>query len=163
MGFNLNTNEYSITNSFGVVKFSTNNSMPHIIYNIPGVIRVPRVLEYEPTADYVNREDITVLITNTNIKENSSFILPYYKIRGGFFETGINIVSGPGSCMLRAIRQPSTGELLGSTIMTTLVEGNTLKIVFSQNLDRVEQIGAKNIIGDDILDISYRIYYGRFQ
>lgn len=160
MGIDLRSTNFTIKDGSGNTKFSTERRIPHLLYNIPGVISVPTILGPNPSAVTVERTDEFILINNNNITTNDYFVLPFFRINGGPAESGNNVLTGGGSVLLRIIRQPSTGLYLGSTILNTVVENGTLKLVCKQNLDKT---GYTNIEGDDIINVAYRVYYGRFQ
>jgi hypothetical protein len=105
--------------------------------------------------------DTVVTLSNSYIATSfqDSFILPFYKITGGFSDTESYIVSGTGSTIVRKIFQPTTREFLGSSIIDIVQENGELKIVCNQQLDRT---GYSNIDGDSVVALSYKIYYGRF-
>jgi len=164
MGISLNQNDsFTIKDSAGNIKFSLDRRMPHIIHDISGSINVPLI--YTPDVDYntlvVERTDELVVLANTYITNNieDSFILPFYKITGGFADTGNNITPGSPSVLIRKILQPTTKDFLGSTILEIVQENNLLKMVSRNNIDKT---GSKNIDGDVSVVVSYRIYYGRF-
>ena len=160
MGLSLNSSNFTITDGLGNTKFSLDRKMPHILYNVPGYIGVPQVLGLNPTAGYINRTEEYVLVNNALINTNDYFVMPFYKINGGLADTGSYVVLGAGSTVFRQIIQPSTGIFLGSSILTTVVEPGILKLVIKHNFDRQ---GYTNITGDDIINIAYRVYYGRFK
>lgn len=160
MGIDLRSTNFTIKDGSGNVKFSADRRIPHLLYNIPGVISVPTILGPYPNATVVERTDEFILINNTNISTSDYFVLPFFKINGGPAESGDSVLTGGGSVLLRIIRQPSTGLYLGSTILNTVVENGTLKLVCKHNLDRT---GFTNIEGDDTINVAYRVYYGRFQ
>jgi hypothetical protein len=164
MGVEFNSNEFVIKNQRGDIKFSTKRRVPHFIYNITGTVDVPLI----GNQVFVNRKDEIVLINNINtVKDENSFILPFYRIVGGTGDTEGKVVTGGGSVILRVIRQPTTGIFMGSTIVTTLVEGGTLKISAQQNMDRTGRTPNEpsfvNYEGDVPVTLNYRVYYGRFQ
>lgn len=160
MGIELNSSEFTIKNSAGNIKFSTGRQMPHLLYDIPGSFNIPPILASNPNAQIVDEQNELIVITNTNINSQNYFLLPFFKINGGPAETGSSVIVGGGSILARIYRQPSTGEFLGSTILTSIVEGNSLKISVSNNLDRTGISGS--VAGDDLINVSYRIYYGRY-
>lgn len=160
MGIELNSSEFVIRNSVGDVKFSTERRIPHLLYDVPGTFDIPPLLAGNPNADYADEQNELILVTNTNINNQNYFLLPFFKINGGPADTGGAVVVGGGSILARIYRQPSTGEFLGSTILTAVVEGNSLKLSVSNNLDRRGVPGG--VVGDDTLNIAYRVYYGRY-
>lgn len=149
----------TFTNTRGQTKFSLEKRMPHIIYDLTGLYGLDLVLRDNPRADFVERTDELVLIRNSLINNTDYFLLPFFKINGGLADTGSKVVPAIGSTLLREIRQPSTEELLGTTIITPIVEPGVLKLQVKHSFNRQ---GYTNIIGDDVVNISYRIYYGRF-
>jgi hypothetical protein len=160
MGISFNSSSFKITDKLGNTKFSLDRRMPHILYNTPGVISIPKILSLDPKAKLVDRSDEFILINNSLINTDDYFVMPFYKVNGGLADSGSTVISGSGSVMVREIIQPSTGLYLGSTIITTIVEPGILKIVCKHKFDRQ---GYTNITGDDIINIAYRIYYGRFR
>ena len=167
MGISLNSGTFNITDSLGDIKFSLDRRMPHILYNgiiniyfLRGFISIPKILALSLTAKYVDRSDEFILINNSLINTDDYFVMPFYKVNGGVADSGSYVISGSGSVMVREIIQPSTGLYLGSSIITTIVEPGILKIVCKHKFDRQ---GFTNIAGDDIINLAYRIYYGRFK
>lgn len=160
MGIELNNRSFVIKNSVGQVKFSTDRQMPHLLYDIPGSFNIPPILAGNPDAQIVDEQNELIVITNTNINSQNYFLLPFFKINGGPAATGSSVIVGGGSILARIYRQPTTGEFLGSTILTAVVDGNSLKISVSNNLDRTGITGS--VTGDDIINVAYRIYYGRY-
>lgn len=155
----LEKDNFTITDSLGNTKFSLDRRIPHIIYNLPGVVPIPTILGANPNASAVERTDEIVLINNSLINTNDYFILPFVSINGGYADSDNYVVNAAGSTVLRIIRQPSTGIYLGSSIMTFVAEPESLKIVCKHSFDRK---GYTNISGDDPINVSYRVYYGRF-
>lgn len=160
MGLDFRQNTLDITDAQGNNKFSLEKRMPHILYNIPGVVGVPLCLQYEPRAGFVERTEEFILVNNSIINNEDYFLMPFFKINGGIADTGDKIISAAGSTLLRNIIQPSTNEFLGSTTITPIVEPGYLKLVVKHSFNRQ---GYTNITGDDIVNIAYRIYYGRFK
>lgn len=159
MGLVLEKDNFTITDTVGNTKFSLNRRIPHIIYNLPGVVPIPTILGADPSANNVERTDEIILINNSIINTDDYFILPFISINGGYADSGNYVLNAAGSTVLRIIKQPSTGAYLGSTIMTFVAESETLKIVCKHSFDRK---GFTNIEGDDPILVSYRLYYGRF-
>jgi len=159
MGLTLEKANFTITDSLGNTKFSLDRRIPHIIYNLPGVVTIPTILGADPNATSVERTDEIILINNSLINTNDYFILPFVQINGGYADSGNYVVNATGSTVLRVIKQPSSGTYLGSSIMTFVAEPDTLKIVCKHSFDRK---GYTNIEGDDPILVSYRLYYGRF-
>jgi hypothetical protein len=160
MGIELTSSAFNIKNSKGEIKFSTDRRIPHLLYDIPGSFNVPPILASNPDARFVDEQNELILVTNRNINNENFFLLPFFKITGGPAETGNSVIVGGGSILIRIYRQPSTGEFLGSSIMTAIAENNSLKISVSNNIDRQGVRGTTT--GDDLINISYRIYYGRY-
>lgn len=159
MGIVLEKNNFTITNSQGKTKFSLDRRIPHIIYNLPGIINVPRITEFSSSATSVERTDEIILINNSLINTNDYFVLPFISVNGGYSDSNNKVINATGSTVLRVIKQPSTGEFLGSSILNFIVEPEILKIVCKHSFDRK---GFTNIDGDVTVNISYRVYYGRF-
>jgi hypothetical protein len=159
MSFLFNSTELTVKDSRGKIKFSLDKQMPHILYNTTGIIQVPSILSGDRNAAFVNRVDEFPIISNDLINTNDYFIMPFYAINGGISDNTGYVTSGQGSIQIREITQPSTGEYLGCSIMTTIAENGVLKIVCKHNLNRGQY---SNIAGDDAVNIAYRIYYGRF-
>ena len=159
MGIVLEKDNFTITDGQGRTKFSLDRRIPHIIYNLPGIISVPRITDLAPSASNIERTDEIILINNSLINTNDYFILPFISINGGYSETSNKVINATGSTILRIIKQPSTGELLGSTILNFIAEPGILKITCKHSFERK---GFTNIEGDDIVNVSYRVYYGRF-
>lgn len=160
MGIELTSSAFNIKNSKGEIKFSTDRRIPHLLYDVPGSFSVPPILVSNPDAQFVDEQNELILVTNRNINNENFFLLPFFKINGGPAETGNSVIVGGGSILIRIYRQPSTGEFLGSSIMTAIAENNSLKISVSNNIDRAGTRGTAT--GDDLISISYRIYYGRY-
>lgn len=159
MGITLAKDDFTITDSAGNTKFSLNRRIPHILYNLPGSITIPTILSADPNASSVERTDESILINNSLINTDDYYILPFVRINGGYADSSNYVVNATGSTVLRVIRQPSTGLYLGSSIMTFVAESGVLKIICKHSFDRK---GYVNITGDDIVNIYYRVYYGRF-
>lgn len=160
MGIELTSSAFNIRNSRGEVKFSTDRRIPHLLYDVPGSFNIPQILASNPNAEFVDEQNELILVTNRNINNENFFLLPFFKINGGPAETGDSVIVGGGSILVRIYRQPSTGEFLGSSILTAVVENNSLKISVSNNIDRRGIRGT--IVGDDLINVSYRVYYGRY-
>lgn len=159
MGISLEKDNFTITDAAGNTKFSLNRRIPHIIYNLPGIITIPTILGADPNASSVERTDESILINNSLINTNDYYILPFVQINGGYADSSNYVINATGSTVLRVIRQPSTGLYLGSSIMTFVAEPGVLKIICKHSFDRK---GYTNITGDDPITVSYRVYYGRF-
>jgi hypothetical protein len=159
MSIIIEKDNFLITDGLGKTKFSLDRRIPHIIYNLPGLNTIPRITEADPTASNIERTDEIILINNTLINTDDYFILPFISINGGYADSGDAVINATGSTVLRIIKQPSSGEFLGSSILTFKVEPETLKIVCKHSFERK---GYTNIEGDDPIVISYRVYYGRF-
>jgi hypothetical protein len=155
----LEKDNFTFTDSLGKTKFSLNRRMPHILYNLPGITAIPTILGANPSASSVQRTDEIILINNNLINTNDYFILPFVSINGGYADSGNSIVNAVGTTLLRTIKQPSSGTYLGSSLMTFVAEPGSLKIVCKHSFDRK---GFTNIVGDDPINVSYRVYYGRF-
>ena len=140
MSIVLEKNNFTITDSAGAVKFSLNNRMPHIIGDISGTVEIPQVFKtgVPLNTQSIDREDLVTTISNSYISVNveDSFILPFYKITGGYSDTNNLIVSGTGSVLLRRIVQATTREYLGGSILNLVQENQELKLVCNQHLDR---------------------------
>ena len=150
--FNIKDNEDNI-------KFSLDRRLPKVLYNLTGILSIPTILGASPKADFIEREDEFVLINNQLITDQNYLAIPFFKINGGVADTGTKIISGIGSTIIREIRQPGTSLLLGTSILDTAVENNTLKIKVKNSFNRQ---GYTNITGDSDISISYRVYYARF-
>ena len=162
MGISLNKNNaFTVTDAYGNTKFSLDKRMPHIIHTFSGVVDIPKIYGNDFSLTTIDRVDTVVTLSNSYIATSfqDSFILPFYKITGGFSDTESYIVSGTGSTIVRKIFQPTTREFLGSSIIDIVQENGELKIVCNQQLDRT---GYSNIDGDSVVTLSYKIYYGRF-
>jgi hypothetical protein len=155
----LEKDNFTFTDSQGNTKFALDRRIPHILYNLPGVTGIPTILGATPNASVVERTDEIILINNSLINTDDYFLLPFISINGGYADSGSFVVNAAGSTVLRVIRQPSTGEFLGSTTLTFVAEPNVLKIVAKHSFDRK---GYTNIEGDVDIIVSYRVYYGRF-
>lgn len=159
MGFRFNSQDFLITDSNGNTNFSINRKMPAILFDVAGTISVSKILSDDPNASTVSKVEDFPLITNFLINNNDYFVLPYFKISGGPSDTGDTVMTGGGSIVLRAIRQPSTGDYLGSSLLSTTVNSGSLSLTVNHELDRGN---FKNIVGDDTINVAYRVYYGRF-
>lgn len=164
MGLEITTNKLEITDSSRNIKFTTQRSMPHILYSVAGSIAVPTIVPAGSGLNYFERTDEQILITNSLINTRDYFVLPFFNIVGGPADTGGASITGGGSILVRVIRHTNDGTYLGSTIIETVVNTGVLKLVARQNLDRATPYNnAYPITGDDPVTVSYRIYYGRFQ
>lgn len=159
MGIVLEKDNFTITDALGKTKFSLDRRIPHLIYNLPGSTTIPRIIEASPNASVIERTDEIILINNSLINTNDYFILPFITVNGGYGDTAGYRINATGSTVLRVLKQPSSGEFLGSTILTFVAEAETLKIVCKHSFERK---GYTNIDGDDPIQITYRVYYGRF-
>jgi hypothetical protein len=159
MGFRFNKEDFIFTDNNGEIKFSTQRKMPAILFDISGTISVDKILSEDPNATRVSKVDQFPLITNLIINNNDYFIMPFFRINGGPSDTGESVMTGGGSVVLRVIRQPSTGEYLGSSLLSTTVSNGSLSLTVNHALERGN---FKNIVGDDIINVAYRVYYGRF-
>jgi hypothetical protein len=169
MGILFQSDRFEITDASKNIKFSTTRKMPHLLYETTGTFDIPKILD---GTSYVERDDEKIILTNSNINTNDPFTIGFFKITGGPADTGNKVSTGGGSILLRVLRRRNTAEFLGSSILNIKVEQGQLKLSVSQNLDRRENvIGVSNILsirdedilGDDTISVSYRVYYGRFQ
>lgn len=170
MGILLQSDKFEITDASKNIKFSTARKMPHLLYEATGTFDIPKILDGQ---SYIERFDEKIIITNSNINTNDPFIMGFYKITGGVADTGDKVSTGGGSIILRLLRKRNTGEFLGSSILDIKVESGQLKLSISQNLDKRQFGGASigltydlsdaEVLGDDVVSVSYRVYYGRFQ
>lgn len=172
MGIVFQSDKFEIRDAARQLKFSTTRKMPHLLYSTTGTYTVPIVRNGQ---SYVERVDEKIVLTNSNININDPFTMGFYEISGGVGDTNGKIGVGGGSIILRLLRRNSTGEFLGSSILDIKVESGVLKLAVSQNLDRRQYGGGtfgnpysadireQDVLGDDAVSISYRIFYGRFQ
>jgi hypothetical protein len=167
MGISLNSNDaFTITDGNGNVRFAIGDKMPHIIGNITGTLEIPKIFKdgVNPDSQNIDREDILATYGELNgIYSNDSadsFIMPFYSISGGYSDTGGKIVSGTGTTVIRRIEQATSKEYLGSSLLDWVEKNGELTLICSQHLARS---GYANIIGDDSVYLSFRIYYGRFK
>ena len=172
MGIVFQSDKFEITDAARQLKFSTARKMPHLLYSTTGTYTVPAVRNGQ---NYVERVDEKIVLTNSNINTNDPFTMGFYEITGGVGDTNGKIAVGGGSIILRLLRRDRTGEFLGSSILDIKVESGVLKLTVSQNLDRrqygggtygsplIADIREQDVLGDEAVSISYRIFYGRFQ
>ena len=161
MGISLNKNNYfTITDNLGNTKFSLNSKMPHIIHEITGNVSIP-TMSLTIGQQTLERIDDVVTLANTYISTDNAniFIFPLIKISGGIADTGGKVLPSLGSTVLRRITEQSTGTLLGSSILDCIQENGILKFICTNSFDRQTSGFA---IGDEVITISYRVYYGRF-
>lgn len=158
MGFNFNKDNFTITDNNENIKFSIDRKMPAILFSISNIINITPIF-LDSTTTRVNRRDEYFVVSNEIINNRDYFILPFFKIAGGTADTNNYVATGGGSTVLRVIRQPSTGEYLGSSLLSTIVDGNTIKLVVDNSADKGT---FRNISGDVAITISYRVIYGRF-
>lgn len=158
MGFNFNKDNFVITDSDGNIKFSIDRKMPAILFSTSNIITINPIF-LDSITTKVNRRDEYSVVTNELINNRDYFVYPVFNISGGTADTQGSIITGGGSIVLRVIRQPSTGEYLGSSLLSTIVDGNTLKIVVDHSADKGT---FRNISGDVGIIISYKVIYGRF-
>lgn len=159
MGLSLTQENFTIKDQLGNVKFSMDRKMPAFLTETVGYFNVRNIVENNDTSTVINRQDELILTTNPIINKNDYIVFPYFKIYGGVSDTQNTVLTGGGSIVLRVIRQPSTGLYLGSSILSVDVQEDQLKIVIDHSLDKS---GFRNIIGDDLVSVGYKIYYGRF-
>jgi len=158
MGFNFDKDDFTITDNDGNIKFSIERKMPAILFSISNIINIEPVFP-NTTVTSVKRRDEYQVVSNELINNRDYFVLPFFKIVGGVADTGNLVATGGGSTVLRVIRQPTTGEYLGSSLLSTIIEGNVLKLVVDHAADRGT---FRNISGDTAVTISYKVIYGRF-
>jgi len=163
MGISLTkTDPFTIKDDKGNTRFSLNGRMPHIIHALSGNVVIPTVLVNQYTEeDIINRTDVLAIVANTFISSDSAnnFILPLVNITGGLANTNSKIMPAIGSTLLRKIQGEFSSDFLGGTILDFIADNGNLKIVCNQFFNRS---GNPTVLGDDIISISYKIYYGRF-
>lgn len=158
MGFNFNKDNFTITDDDGNLKFSIDRKMPSILFSVSNIINISPVF-LDSITTKVNRRDEYPVISNELINNRDYFVLPFFNIVGGVAETNNLIATGGGSTVLRVIRQPTTGEYLGSSLLSTIIDGNTIKLVVDHAADKGT---FRNISGDTEVTLSYKLIYGRF-
>jgi len=159
MGLNINTSGFSVTNSNGETKFALDRRMPHILISQKGSVTLSTLFAGNPSATSIERTDEYTLVTDSRIKDVDYFFLPFFKISGGYSDTAGYTVSGTGSTLIRFIKQPGSGELLGTSILTPEVQNGSIKLILRHTFNRA---GYANVEGDVAASLTYRIYYGRF-
>ena len=161
MGISLNKNNaFTITDNLGNTKFSLNSKMPHIIHEITGNVSIP-TMSLTIGQQTLERIDDVITLANTYISTDNAnnFIFPLIKISGGIADTGGKVLPALGSTILRTIREQSTNIILGNSVLDCIQENGILKFICTNSFDR-QTSGFS--IGDDVITISYRVYYGRF-
>jgi hypothetical protein len=161
MGISFNKNNaFTITDNLGNTKFSLDSKMPHILQEITGNITVPLMglTVGQQTLSRINILD-TLVDTNVTTDTANNFIFPLLKITGGISDTGGKVLPALGSTILRIIKEQSTNSVLGSSILDCIQDQGTIRFICTNNFDRGTSGFA---IGDDIVTITYRVYYGRF-
>ena len=161
MGLLFDNNTFKITNAGGETKFALDRQMPHmIIVRKTGTLTLPSILSSDPTAEIINRTDSYTIVTDSRIKTNDYFLLPYYKLTNGVADTGSYYMCGVGSTLIRIIRQPLTGVILGTSLLDVVVEEGSLKVQVRNTFDRSNNINL--IASDTAVTLDYSVYYGRF-
>ena len=161
MGISFNKNNvFTITDNLGNTKFSLDSKMPHILQEITGSITVP-LMGLTVGQQTLSRIDILDTLVDTNVTTDTAnnFIFPLLKITGGISDTGGKVLPALGSTILRIIKEQSTNSVLGSSILDCIQDQGTIRFICTNNFDRGTSGFA---IGDDIVTITYRVYYGRF-
>jgi len=159
MGLNINADGFSVTNSKGDIKFLLDRQMPHILINQKGNVTLGTLFAGNPSATSIDRTDEYTLVTDSKIKDTDYFLLPFFKISGGYSDTAGYTIGGIGSTLIRYIKQPGSGELLGTSILTPEVQDGVIKLVLRHTFNRA---GYANVEGDIPVSLTYKIYYGRF-
>jgi hypothetical protein len=161
MGISFNKNNvFTITDNLGNTKFSLDSKMPHILQEITGSITVP-LMGLTVGQQTLSRIDILDTLVDTNVTTDTAnnFIFPLIKITGGVSDTGGKVLPSLGSTILRIVKEESTNSVLGSSILDCIQDQGTIRFICTNNFDRGTSGFA---IGDDIVTITYRVYYGRF-
>lgn len=162
MGINLNKQDFVFTDSSKNTKFSLDRRMAHILFEEDGEFTVEKTI-LDGSVDYVNRQQEIIVLENELINNEDYLVVPNFVISGGISDTEDRIISGGASIILRILRKQSDSRFLGSTVLSTIVENNRIKLVVDHNLDRTEEVNFKTVIGDDSVTVKYKIYYGRFR
>lgn len=161
MGLLFDNNTLKITNAAGETKFALDRQMPHmIVVRKTGTLTLPSILSSSPSAETIERTDSYSIITDARIKTTDYFLLPYYKLTNGIADTGSYYICGVGSTLIRIIRQPLTGVILGTSLLDTVVEDGELKIQIRNTFNRSNNLNL--IASDTAVTLDYSIYYGRF-
>jgi hypothetical protein len=156
----LTNSDFLITDTAGNTKFTTQRRFPHIItstffnnFNIP--------VAGGASSAYVEKY---VLATAPYIQLQDSFVLSFFKIRGGAADTAGTWTCGGGSIMLRLLTDSGSGTFSGSTILDVrptdkdpITNEGSLILNVQQNF-----IGG-GVNGNDAISIDAKIYYGRFK
>jgi hypothetical protein len=163
MGLILEKDNFTITNSKGDTKFALDRRMPHIVVTTSGVLTFPSLLGANPTAQTIETTDSYTIANDSIITQKDYFLMPFYKITGGYADTGGYTISGTGSTLIRAVSQSLSGTILGTSILDTVVEDGALKIKVRNTFDRLNNFNSSLIANDVAVSLSYKVYYGRFQ
>lgn len=163
MAVNFTPGQFNITDSSGALKFNLERRMPHILFSPKGTITVPLMFSGRTNALSIQETQSNTIITNSMISSSDYFIMPFYKITNGIADTGGKTINGSGSTLIRVIRQLVTGEILGTSILDTVVEGQSIKLNVRNNFDITNLENLNLYLNTDIaVTINYKIYYGRF-
>ena len=123
----LEKDNFTITDSLGNTKFSLDRRIPHIIYNLPGVVPIPTILGANPNASAVERTDEIVLINNSLINTNDYFILN---------SAGTRIIAGSSASY---VDSPNTTSSTTYKIQIKAESGSTA-IIFANSTITVLEI-----------------------
>jgi hypothetical protein len=161
MGLLLQQDNFTITNSRGDIKFALDRRMPHILFTPSGTLTFPTLLSSNPFGQTVT--DSYTILTDSKITKTDFFVMPFYKITNGFADTGGYTISGAGSTLIRVVNQSLTGVVLGTSILDTVVEDGALKIQVRNTFVGLTSFSRSLVSNDTAVNLSYKIYYGRFQ
>lgn len=164
MGLTFNSSEFTVRNSTGTVKFTTSRQYPHIIQSVAGSFTIDTIIPSGSSVGIIERTDTHNVISSPAINNSKFIVFPYYKITGGFADSGDYIISGGGSVLLRVVKNPTDDTFLGSSILNCVVDSGQIRLECVQTINRENRFG--NLIpidGDVPVTVYYRIYYGRFE
>jgi hypothetical protein len=159
----LSSSDFLITDTAGNTKFTTQRRYPHIIstaivnnFNIPaaGLTSTAGVEKY-------------LILSAPYIQLQDSFVISFFRIRGGAADTAGTWTCGGGSIMLRILTESGSGTFAGSTIIDIRPTDrdpvtNSGSLILNIQQNNISDI-YNDVNGNDAVSIDAKIYYGRFK
>lgn len=155
----LTSSDFLITDTTGNTKFTTNRRYPHIV-------STTTINNFSiPIAGSTSSAGVekTLLETAPYIQLQDSFVLTFFRIRGGAADTAGTWTCGGGSIMVRILTDTSSGEFAGSTIIDVRPTDRNPVTNSGSLILNVQQNKVGDVNGNDAVSIDAKIYYGRFK